>query len=679
MQVNAILKRLLSFSLPVLLILPNTVFGAPPVSLRPPASLASPKTKLAPDLVDLLTQDDEDQRQSLQGKTLAQVRQERLARMAQQAAATGEAAPERKRIGERLLPSPSVLAEEKQSFLVQLSSSIPPVVLQETLTRLGGTMRQTYASSGLITIDAPRNVMRQLAAQGSVTYISPDRALQASGHVEDTTGTTQIRSLVSATPFNGAGIGIAVLDSGVDDAHHLHAKSDTHPGIVYKKDFTGLGVGKDNFAHGTHVAGLAAGNASAGPLTSGAYRGIAPNADLISLRVLDENGQGAASAVIAAVDWCILNKTQYNIRVINLSLGTYAKDSYRNDPLCLAARRAVNAGIVVVAAAGNDGKDGNGNKIYGGIHSPGIDPSVITVGASNTFGTANRSDDAVTTFSSRGPTRGYTTDEKGIRHYDNLIKPDLVAPGNRLINASSTNGGKRNYLEANYPHLLVKGSEADKDQTLYLSGTSMATPIVAGAAALLLQAKPNLPPNLVKAILMYTAQPLKGFNMLEQGAGELNVEGAVRIANLVHSTLPTTNGASLLTAPLPTPQSTIAGETFTWGQGVITNWGFLYGSNLMTTWQDVYRTGVALADTTGRVNGTLSILSGEMASKVNFYPEVVNITINGVALADGMLMSDGMLLSDSIALADGVLMGDGIMMADGAYLGDNTACMLPTR
>ncbi|MFN7931421.1 MAG: hypothetical protein U0Y68_26530, partial [Blastocatellia bacterium] len=83
MQVNAILKRLLSFSLPVLLILPNTVFGAPPVSLRPPASLASPKTKLAPDLVDLLTQDDEDQRQSLQGKTLAQVRQERLARMAQ--------------------------------------------------------------------------------------------------------------------------------------------------------------------------------------------------------------------------------------------------------------------------------------------------------------------------------------------------------------------------------------------------------------------------------------------------------------------------------------------------------------------------------------------------------------------------------------------------------------------
>jgi subtilisin family serine protease len=152
-----------------------------------------------------------------------------------------------------------------------------------------------------------------------------------------------------------------------------------------------------------------------------AYRGIAPAARLISLRVLDDNGVGTESSIIAALDWCIANKDAYNIRVINLSLGAVAADSYRQDPLCLAVRRAHDAGIVVVCAAGNMGKDAEGRKIYGGIHSPGIDPSVITVGASNTFGTDWRSDDKVTTYSSRGPTRGFYTDADGIKHYDNLI------------------------------------------------------------------------------------------------------------------------------------------------------------------------------------------------------------------------------------------------------------------
>ena len=148
---------------------------------------------------------------------------------------------------------------------------------------------------------------------------------------------------------------------------------------------------------------------------------------------------GNASHVIAAIDWAIANKATYNIRVINMSLGTPAVDSYTVDPLCLAARRAFNAGIVVVASAGNNGKDSLGNKQYGSIGSPGIEPSVITVGAANTFGTDSRSDDTVATFSSRGPTRGYKT-VSGVRKYDNLIKPDLVAPGNKIITRDSEPG-----------------------------------------------------------------------------------------------------------------------------------------------------------------------------------------------------------------------------------------------
>src|SRR5213079_1036320 len=124
-----------------------------------------------------------------------------------------------------------------------------------------------------------------------------------------------------------------------------------------------------------------------------------------------------------------------------------------------AARALVNAGIVVVAAAGNNGKDANGNKIYGQIHSPGNEPSVITVGATNTFGTDARNDDGVATYSSRGPTRSYTTDANGVKNYDNLIKPDLIAPGNKLIYAeadtgnSGGGGGNPNLLVTQHPEL----------------------------------------------------------------------------------------------------------------------------------------------------------------------------------------------------------------------------------
>jgi serine protease AprX len=112
-----------------------------------------------------------------------------------------------------------------------------------------------------------------------------------------------------------------------------------------------------------------------------------------------------------------------------MCLGMSAVESYKYDPLCRAVRRLSNSGILVFAADGNNGKDHDGNKIYGLIHSPGNEPSAITVGASNTFQTDERKDDGVATYSSRGPTRSYWTDESGVNHHDNLLKPDLVAPG----------------------------------------------------------------------------------------------------------------------------------------------------------------------------------------------------------------------------------------------------------
>jgi serine protease AprX len=367
---------------------------------------------------------------------------------------------------------------------------------------LGGRVTATYNNFNMRSIDVPVAGILQLAASLQVSYISLDRPVGLLGHLSATSGADAVSaSSGSNAGLDGTGIGIAVLDSGIYTAHRSFLGKNNNIRVVVSKDFTGEGRTDDPYGHGSHVASIAAGN---GRVSNGAYLGIAPNASLINLRVLNAQGTGLTSRLLSALDWVMSNRTTYNIRVVNMSLGSAAIDSSQNDPTCKAVRRLVNAGIVVVAAAGNNGQNSSGQKIYGQIHSPGIEPSALTVGASNSYGTDGRVDDTMTTYSSRGPTRGYSTDSNGVKHYDNLIKPDIVAPGNKIVDAEAVNNG----LVTQHPELDAAVSSVDNRKMMRLSGTSMATPVAAGAAALVLQANPKLTPNMVKAILMYTAQPL---------------------------------------------------------------------------------------------------------------------------------------------------------------------------
>lgn len=296
-------------------------------------------------------------------------------------------------------------------------------------------------------VELPSGALERLAEHDAVKYMSADREISSLGHIETTTGAAAVRKgVLGSAPLDGAGIGIAIIDSGVWKDHHSFSGR-----IVKSVDFTTENnPGGDAYGHGTHVASLAA---ASDHVATGAYTGIALKANLINLKVLNARGTGRVSDLLNALNWILApvdptkpldaknpsNKDKYNIRVVNLSLGTPAIDSYQNDPLCRAVRRLVDAGVVVVAAAGNDGKDAAGRKIYGAVHSPANEPSAITVGATNTFGTDARGDDAVATYSSRGPTRSYYVDAQGVKHYDNLLKPELVAPGNRLMAAESNN------------------------------------------------------------------------------------------------------------------------------------------------------------------------------------------------------------------------------------------------
>jgi serine protease AprX len=353
----------------------------------------------------------------------------------------------------------------------------------------------------------------------------------------------------------GRGIGVAVIDSGISAANDdllYDAAGRPAPAVVHFKDFTRdetSGVWTpdlpvDDFGHGTHVAGIIRGS---GYDSDGRRRGIAPGTKLIGLKVLDREGHGHISDVIEALDYAVSLKKQFNLRVINLSVGAGVLESYRFDPLTQAAKRAVDAGIVVVAAAGNLGRNSDGEIQYGGITAPGNAPWVITVGASSHQGTTQRSDDAIADFSSRGPT-----------WIDFTAKPDLLAPGVGIEAAADPHSTLYTEL-ANYR--LDGTRETPFQPYLSLSGTSMAAPVVAGAVALMLEANPSLTPNAVKAILEFTAQKRGTESALAQGAGLLNVHGAIRMAEFFRH--PATG--------LGRPGDTIETEWIPWSRQLV--WG----------------------------------------------------------------------------------------------------------
>ncbi len=303
----------------------------------------------------------------------------------------------------------------------------------------------------------------------------------------------------------GSGVTVAILDSGVAADPDLIQPANR---ILASVNFADARSAADPGGHGTHIAGIVAGN---GSRSDGEFVGIAPSANIVDVRVLGTTGSGRVSSVIRGIEWVLAHRAVYNIRVINLSFGAQTSLSYRADPMSTAVEIAWRNGLVVVAAAGNGGPAG------GTVVTPGIDPYAITVGAMDDRGTPGRGDDMLAWFSAWGSA-------------DSNAKPDLVAPGRRIVSIRVPGST----LDTLFPDRVVA---AQNGSTYFrLTGTSMATAVVSGAAALLLERRPDLTPDQVKALLVSTTQrygPQSGQGLpdpIADGSGLLDAYGAMPAA-----------------------------------------------------------------------------------------------------------------------------------------------------
>lgn len=295
--------------------------------------------------------------------------------------------------------------------------------------------------------------------------------------------------------YKGQGVTIAVIDTGI--APH----PDYNDRVKGFKDWVaGKTEHYDDQGHGTHVAGCAQGD---GKMSAGRFMGPAPEADLVGIKVLDKRGSGKLSDIIKGVQWAVDNKEKYDIDIINMSLGGPGFASYKDDPVAQSVGKAFDAGIVPMVAGGNSGPKPST------IGTPGNHPNAFTVGALDDRGTVTRDDDQVAFFSSRGPTS-----------HDGLTKPDILSPGVAITAANSLGSA---IDRAPVPHV--------GQSYITISGTSMATPVMAGVVAAVLSANPDLTPGQVKDIFTSTADKLEtGADANSQGSGVVDAQEALEKA-----------------------------------------------------------------------------------------------------------------------------------------------------
>lgn len=404
-----------------------------------------------------------------------------------------------------------VAAEDSDQMLAVIVQTYgDSASVQRKIESLGGTVTKDLYIINAISAQLSAKAVMELSELSEVRWISLDAPILSTGKSGtkgkpgddggssggsggvspgydqvflDTTNARQVWDM----GLDGDGITVAIIDSGVVKEKDLSENAGTKgrdknssSRVIRQLSFSSNSATvNDVYGHGTHIAGIIGGN---GELSGGLVLGLAPKADLISLKISDEQGMAFESDTVEAVQWVLENMDSFNIRVVNLSIRSTVPQSYHTSPLDAAAEILWFNGIVVVASAGNEGPNAINT-------APANDPFIITVGASDEKQTADVSDDVIAPYSAFGTSM------------DGFAKPDIIAPGQDIISllASTSN------WDQEHPERVEGGGYYFR-----LSGTSMSTPMVAGAAVLLLQDEPNLTPDQVKYRLMASGRTIPG-------------------------------------------------------------------------------------------------------------------------------------------------------------------------
>lgn len=370
-----------------------------------------------------------------------------------------------------------------QSKLNSTNTDIIPIIISYKNTKNMAEGRVSTLSQKLnyelpivngYACDMSTDAILEIIKDPNIEYISYDTRVFA---VMDVARKIVGADKMPRTGYTGKGVTVAIIDTGVSP--HLDLIYPTNRIVGFKDFINNEAVAYDDNGHGTHCAGILGGS---GYSSKGKYKGIAPEANILSIKVLDEKGNGKTSDILSAVQWIIDTKEVYKTKIINFSLGAIAQYRERKDPLVKAANRAIDNNMIVIAAVGNSGP------MRQTILSPATSRYVISVGALNASKAHQTDEKNIASFSSRGPT------------IDRIKKPDLIAPGVNITSLSQKN---------------LNGYTA-------LSGTSMAAPMVSGAAALLLNENPNYTHFDIKRILMNTCTKINA-PAYDQGAGILDI------------------------------------------------------------------------------------------------------------------------------------------------------------
>jgi serine protease AprX len=462
---------------------------------------------------------------------------------------------------------------------------------EHAVLQAGGRVTRRLPLLDALAATLPRAGVEELTASGAVEVVSADRTVHLQGSASGRGGAGLAPRVVNAPSawsagITGAGVTVALVDTGVAEVPDLAGRIvPVHDDLTGRTtgcyDLSGEGHCQDSYGHGTFMAGLVAGNGASG---GGVATGAAPGARVLSVKVAGADGAADVSTVLAAIQWVVSFRERYDVRVLNLSLGTDSTQPWQDDPLNYAVERAWDAGILVVVAAANTGP------APGTIAKPADDPWVLTVGAVDDRGTPGLGDDHSPDFSARGPTA------------QGVAKPDVVAPGAHVRSLRAPGSTLEREVPPADPTSPYRSG----------SGTSMAAALVSGAAALALQAHPGTVPDQLKHALRASSRPVASRDPSTVGAGMIDAYDAALLpqpgtanAGLGRSTgrgeLGASRGSLLMTADDPLRTALTGRQTaqlllwdplgFTTGAWTPSTW---YGSaHALVGWNSARWAGVA--------------------------------------------------------------------------------------